>query len=96
MSLRSRGGTAAHEAWALAAASRACMPSAGEASATWARTRPVEGSSTGKVAPVSAGRQAPPMNSPLGTELDDLLFPREFVKHVWPPGVDSCMVYVCC
>ena len=69
MSLRSRGGTAAQAGWALAAASNACMPSAGEASATSVRTRPVEGSSTGNVAPDSAGRQAPPMNSPLGTEL---------------------------
>src|SRR5918995_3797318 len=43
------------------------MPSAGEASATWASTRRVDGSSTGNVAADSAGRQAPPMNSPLGT-----------------------------
>ena len=84
MSLRSRGGTAAHEGWALLAASSACMPSAGEASATSASTCLVEGSSTVNVAPVSAGRQAPPMNSPFGTA-PTTFFSRARSIMVGPP-----------
>ena len=43
------------------------MPSSGEASATSQSALPVDGSSTGSVAPDFAGRHDPPMNSPLGT-----------------------------
>ena len=43
------------------------MPSSGAASATSHSTLPVDGSSTGRVAPDFAGRHDPPMNSPVGT-----------------------------
>ncbi len=63
MSERSRGDVAAKPGWAATAASRARIPSAGEASATEQSVSPVAGSTTSNVAAGSASTQRPSMYS---------------------------------
>ena len=62
ISLRSRGGVAAHSRCASAAAASAASPSAGSASATSVSTLPVLGSSTSK-APLPPACHFPPIHN---------------------------------
>ena len=60
-SLRSRGVRAAHAGNASAAASTARSTSTAPLDATSSNVSPVAGATTGSVAPLRAGIQAPPM-----------------------------------